>query len=118
MDKPSIAGRIFHLHWLPFPVYRLLFFKKNIGNFGLKYKNFRLSIDFMHHSPIDSSFTWIRIYLTMFKWWACPVVIVSGYQPNCGISVNLFHKEIFNNTKWAKRQLWLREGSPEVASHV
>lgn len=111
--KLTLAGRIFHLSWLPFGVYRLLFFRSNIYwrcKFG--------SLDFMHHSPIDSSFTWLRLYLKFGNWWAYPVVIVSGYQPNCGIKIAIFHKVLFDNTKWAKVQLWMREGHPEWALDV
>ena len=113
MEKPSLAGHIFHLHWLPFPIYHWLFHTKRMNWWGPSYKNFRFKIDFMNHSPIDSSFTWLRINIEIFKWYAYPVVIQSGYQPNVGLRVCLLHRVIFDNTKWATRQLWLREGKHE-----
>jgi len=105
LEKPSLAGRIFYLSWLPFWFYSLLFFRKNI-----KWRPKYGGLEVMHFSPIDSSFTWIRLYLEIGNWWAYPIVIQSGYQPNVGLKVALLHKIVFNNTKWATRQLWLREG--------
>lgn len=53
----------------------------------------------MHFSPIDSSFTYCRIYIEIDDWWLYPIVCTAGYQPRVGMKLSLFHRIIFDSTE-------------------
>jgi len=107
---------------LPYWLHRILFFKSwmdfdiQIGSsYHYKPRKFRLSIQLMHFSPVDSSFTYCRVHIALGDFWMYPIVCRAGYQPCAGVTLSLFHKKIFDFRKWAQRRLAKREGWTELS---
>ena len=96
------------INW-PFWLYYILFCQKGIG-WNFRFKKFHTYGNIMHYSPIDSSFTYCRIYIAIGDWYLYPITCTAGYQPNAGMQLSLFHKRIFDCRKLAQRMVAKREG--------
>lgn len=96
-------------HWL----YSLLFSSSGItwdSDSSKGHSWFRTYGQIMHFSPIDSSFTYWRLYIKLGAHHWYPSVCVAGYQPNAGMALFIWHRKIFDCRAFAQMRLAKREG--------